>query len=156
MSVYRLTSAQWEYIRLLLLVRPRLRGCLPADNRQTLEAILHVLTTGCPWSELPHSLGNYVTAWRRFRKWGADGTFARIWPYLRAEFEHAEKIDFSLVRQRRTESSAPGKAHGQFLGEDCLIASPGAQDMNLMPTWGHPADVPLTAVNFTLQTAFVT
>ena len=47
-----------------------------------------------------------------------------------------------LVRQRRTESSAPGKAHGQFLGEDCLIASPGAQDMNLMPTWGHPADVP--------------
>lgn len=61
-----------------------------------------------------------------------------------------------LVRQRRTESSTPGKAHGQFLGEDCLIASPGAQDMNLMPTWGHPADVPLTAVNFTLQTAFVT
>lgn len=93
MSVYRLTSAQWEYIRLLLLVRPRLRGCLPADNRQTLEAILHVLTTGCPWSELPRSLGSYVTAWRRFRKWGADGTFARIWPYLRAEFEHAEKID---------------------------------------------------------------
>ena len=45
MSVYRLTNAQWEYIRLLLLVRPRLRGCLPADNRQTLEAILHVLTT---------------------------------------------------------------------------------------------------------------
>ena len=95
MSVYRLTSTQWEYIRLLLLVRPRLRGCLPADSRQTLEAILHVLTTGCPWSELPRSLGNYVTAWRRFRKWGADGTFARIWPYLRAEFEHAEKIDFS-------------------------------------------------------------
>lgn len=95
MSVYRLTNAQWEYIRPLLLVRPRSRGRLPADNRQTLEAILHVLTTGCPWSELPRSLGNYVTAWRRFRKWGADGTFARIWPYLRAEFEHAEKIDFS-------------------------------------------------------------
>ena len=94
MSVYRLTSAQWEYIRLLLLVRPRLRGCLPADSRQTLEAILHVLTTGCPWSELPRSLGSYVTAWRRFRKWGADGTFARIWPYLRAEFEHAEKNRF--------------------------------------------------------------
>ena len=49
MSVYRLTNAQWEYIRLLLLVRPRLRGCLPADSRQTLEAILHVLTTGGPW-----------------------------------------------------------------------------------------------------------
>ena len=95
MSVYRLTNAQWEYIRLLLLVRPRLRGCLPADSRQTLEAILHVLTTGCPWSELPRSLRSYVTAWRRFRKWGADGTIARGWPYLRAEFEHAEKIDFS-------------------------------------------------------------
>ena len=185
MSVYRLTNAQWEYIRLLLLVRPRLRGCLPADNRQTLEAILHVLTTGCPWSELPRSLGNYVTAWRRFRKWGADGTFARIWPYLRAAFEHAEKIDFSRHKleclQLPTDTAAPdqtkrrarganeparpaaagrilssGKAHGQFFGEDCLIASPGAQDMNLMPTWGHPADVPLTVVNFTLQTAFVT
>ena len=177
MSVYRLTSAQWEYIRLLLLVRPRLRGCLPADSRQTLEAILHVLTTGCPWSELPRSLRSYVTAWRRFRKWGADGTFARGWPYLRAEFEHAEKIDFSrhkfeclqiqtdspqlLIRRSgeregRKRARSPGKAHGEFLGEDCLIASPGAQDMNLMPTWGHPADVPLTAVNFTLQTAFVT
>ena len=47
-----------------------------------------------------------------------------------------------LVRQRRTESSAPGKAHGQFLGEDCLIASPGAQDMNLMPTWDIPQTSP--------------
>ena len=25
-----------------------------------------------------------------------------------------------------------------------------------MPTWGHPADVPLTAVNFTLQTTLYT
>lgn len=95
MSVYRLTSAQWEYIRLLLLVRPRLRGCLPADSRQTLEAILHVLTTGCPWSELPRSLGNYVTRMAAFQEVGCGWYLSRIWPYLRAEFEYAEKIDFS-------------------------------------------------------------
>ena len=81
MSVYRLTNAQWEYIRLLLLVRPRLRGCLPADNRQTLEAILHVLTTGCPGASCP-LFGELRDGMAAFQEVGADGTFARIWPYL--------------------------------------------------------------------------
>ena len=94
MAAYRLTNAQWKHIRPLV-ARPKSRGRPPADNRQTLEAILHVLTAGCRWSDLPRSLGNHVTAWRRLRKWAADGTLAQIWPYLWVEFGHAEKINLS-------------------------------------------------------------
>ncbi len=50
-----------------------------ADDRRTLEAILFVLNTGCRWRDLPRAYDSPVTAWRRLRRWQAEGVWERIW-----------------------------------------------------------------------------
>ena len=107
MSRIRLNKKQWSKIQ------PHLSGKAAtgrplADDKQTLEAILFVLTTGCRWADLPREYGSYVTAWRRHKRWTQDGTFARIWHVLLFELEFKGKLDLekcaldgSFVRAKR-------------------------------------------------------
>jgi transposase len=66
-----------------------------ADDRQTLNAILHVLVTGCRWNDLPDDYGHYSTAWRRLRQWARDGTLLRLWRHLLGGLDAAGKLDWS-------------------------------------------------------------
>jgi transposase len=75
----RLSDAQWAAIAALL--PPAARTGRPrADDRQTIEAILYKLETGCAWSAVPAALGDGVTAHRRQRAWEAAG----VWPQIEA------------------------------------------------------------------------
>jgi transposase len=49
------------------------------DDRQCLEAVLHVLLNGCRWHDLPAGSTAPVTAWRRLRIWQETGAWPRIW-----------------------------------------------------------------------------
>jgi tetratricopeptide (TPR) repeat protein len=73
----RVTDAQWAVIEALL-PPPARAGRPRADDRQTVEAILYKLNTGCAWSALPVELGDGVTAHRRLRAWQAAGVWAQI------------------------------------------------------------------------------
>ena len=73
----RLSAAQWTTIAALL-PAPARTGRPRADDRQTIEAILYKLRTGCAWNALPAELGNGVTAYRRLRSWQAAGVWAPI------------------------------------------------------------------------------
>jgi len=72
-----LSDADWECARPLLAAAKR-RGRPPADDRQTLDGILHVLRAGCRWQDLPRRYGTAVTCWRRYQRWRADGTWERL------------------------------------------------------------------------------
>jgi hypothetical protein len=74
----QLTDAQWARIAALLPPPRRGRGRPRADDRQTLEAILYVLRTGCKWDELPPELGNDATAHRRWQEWRRAGLWEQI------------------------------------------------------------------------------
>jgi hypothetical protein len=75
----RVTAAQWVAIASLL--PPRTHTGRPrADDRQTLEAILHKLETGCAWRSIPAELGDGVTAYRRLQAWQA----ASLWEQIQA------------------------------------------------------------------------
>ena len=80
----RLTDAQWAAIATLLPQRAH-TGRPRADDRQTIEAILYKLETGCAWRLLPAALGDGVTAHRRLRAWEAAG----VWTLI-AAIAHAE------------------------------------------------------------------
>ena len=54
-----LTDAQWEFIKPLL-PPPAETGRPRIDERETINGILYVLTTGCAWEYLPHR-SNHVT-----------------------------------------------------------------------------------------------
>jgi transposase len=49
-----------------------------ADDRRTINGILYVLDTGCKWEDMPRRYGSYVTAWRRLRRWSAEGVWFKI------------------------------------------------------------------------------
>ncbi len=63
-----LTDSQWAVIAPLLPTRKR-RGRPRADDRTTLNGILHVLRSGCRWQDMPRRYGAPNTCWRRLAHW---------------------------------------------------------------------------------------
>ena len=74
-----LTDEQWAMIQPLIpkQIGP---GKPRADDRETLDAILYVMSAGCRWENLEKTLysHHYSTAWRRLRRWEEDGTWKKI------------------------------------------------------------------------------
>jgi putative transposase len=78
-----LTDEQWTLLEPLLPSakpggRPR-----SVDLRETTNAMLYLLRTGCPWRSLPHDLPPWGTVWAYFRRWRDDGTLDRLHDQLR-------------------------------------------------------------------------
>ncbi|GIX10754.1 MAG: transposase [Elioraea sp.] len=73
-----LTDAEWALVAPL--IRPAKRGGLPrtVDVREVLNAIFHVLSTGCQWAALPKDLPPKSTVWDYFSRWQWEGTIERI------------------------------------------------------------------------------
>ena len=82
MHFTELTDEQWRYLRPFLPPQPQV-GRKRADDRQVINAILFVLITGCRWRDVPRRYGAPVTAWRRLKRWSAEGVWDRIVEGLR-------------------------------------------------------------------------
>lgn len=65
-----------------------------ADDRKTINGILHVKKTGCRWVDVPPEYGSDTTVWRRLRTWAADGTWRRIWQAFLAILDAQGRIDW--------------------------------------------------------------
>ncbi|MFL1432124.1 MULTISPECIES: transposase, partial [unclassified Nocardiopsis] len=48
------------------------------DGRAVLNAVFHKARTRCAWRELPERYGNWNSVHTRWKRWDADGTWARI------------------------------------------------------------------------------
>src|SRR5262245_60956910 len=92
---YRLSDAQFEQIRDLL-PRNGDRGGQWKDHRVMIDGILHVLSDGGRWRNLPPEFGPWQTVYDRFRKWTREGLWDRLLDELRARKEAAGQIDFRL------------------------------------------------------------
>ncbi len=85
---------QWQRVAHLL-SRQGVMGRPPADDRKTINAILYVQITGWRWNDLHKATGNFMTAWRRLKRWMEDGTLLKIWRHLLADLDAAGQIDWS-------------------------------------------------------------
>lgn len=76
MAYKPLTDNQWELIEPHIpkqkTGRPRTR------NREILEAILYILSTGCRWEELPQCFPPKMTVFDRFKVWQKEGFFEEL------------------------------------------------------------------------------
>ena len=74
-----LTDRQWQAIQPLI-PKQTGPGKPRADDRQTLDAILYVMSTGCRWDDLSKTqyAHSYTTAWRRLKRWEEDGTWKKM------------------------------------------------------------------------------
>lgn len=81
-------------------------GKTSGDSRKTLNGILYVLKTGCPWADMPRKYGSPTTCWRRLHQWTEDGTWERIWKALLSQLDAQSAqafLDGSFVRKRGSE-----------------------------------------------------
>ncbi|MBA8825163.1 transposase [Saccharopolyspora lacisalsi] len=95
--------------------RPQGGGTAPVDDRAVLTAIVYVLTSGCPWRDLPPSFGVAVpTVHRRFQQWTEAGLWDGLHRALpdeagsRVELEWARAVvDAATVRAERGIADRP-------------------------------------------------
>ena len=82
------------------------------SDRDFLEALLYLNRTGCPWRDLPPSLGYWHAVYMKFRRWEARGVWQRLWKNLQAEGFAAARslfIDSTTVRAHQHAAGAPKK-----------------------------------------------
>ena len=73
-----LTDAEWQVIQPFVAPHDGPGAPRTVETRAVLDAIFYKLRTGCQWRYLPADFPNWVTVYYYFRKWGDDGTWARI------------------------------------------------------------------------------
>lgn len=90
-----LTDKEWELLRPLLPARAR-RGRPRNNDRQTVNGILYVLSTGCRWEDLPpERYGSGKTCWYRFQQWRQLGLWNAIAGILLMQLNRRRKIDLT-------------------------------------------------------------
>jgi len=104
-----LSDEQWERIAPLLPGKVGDPGRTGENNRLFVEAVLWLVRAGAPWRDLPAHFGNWISVWKRFRRWAEKGVFERIFNELSqdADFEYA-LIDGTIVKVHRHASGAKG------------------------------------------------
>ena len=103
-----LTDSQWQRIALLL-PKPKKTGRPRRDERETINGILYILSTGCRWKDLPHDIrSSPSTCNRRLLEYDKKGHWQRIGQELMKEAERKGKLnlnnayhDASVVKSKR-------------------------------------------------------
>lgn len=90
---HELTDAQWELIQNLLPGKAGDPGRTAADNRAFVNAVLYVLKTGVPWSDLPERFGKPNSLWKRYDRWCAAGVWRRVGRALGEDLADPEEAE---------------------------------------------------------------
>lgn len=77
---WRIPDELWVQIEPLLPITQPHKGKQPSMSvRQTMDAILFVLRTGCPWKAIPQNFGVSSTIYKRFLTWRQAGVFSQMY-----------------------------------------------------------------------------
>jgi transposase len=115
-----LTDAEWAVIEPLLPQRDPALGGRPVKHprRLVIDSILYVLVTSASWRQMPRDLVRWDVAYRWFRAWSADGTWARIHDQLRDLVRAAEGRDPQPSAAVLDSQSAKSAEGGEDIGYD--------------------------------------
>lgn len=90
-----LRDKEWGLLEPLLPPK-KTRGRPRADDRQTINGILYVLSTGCRWEDLPpERYGSGKTCWYRFKQWRELGLWNGIAGVLLMQLNRKRKINWN-------------------------------------------------------------
>ncbi|GAA0322839.1 hypothetical protein GCM10009528_45410 [Kineococcus aurantiacus] len=93
----------WQRVQPLLSQHPPRRfrhpGRLPRNNRTALVGSMHVLISGCTWSQAPTEQFDCfgVTCWRRPRDWTEAGVWPQLQQVLLEELRAAGTLDLDTA-----------------------------------------------------------
>ena len=103
------TDRVWQRLELLLRGKASDAGATAKDNRLFLEAVFWRVRTGSPWRDLPPAFGNWISQFRRFRRWTKAGVFESLFNAVSGDpdLEYA-LIDGTIVQVHQTATGAKG------------------------------------------------
>lgn len=104
-----LTHKQYAVIAPLL---PPKRRPPKYSNKQVLDAVLYVMTSGCSWRQLPKKYGHWHTIYTRFKRWSEAGVLDRIFKELQKKKILDLRVvflDSTIVRAHQAASGAHKK-----------------------------------------------
>lgn len=87
------------------------------EDRDFLEALLHIARTSCPWRDLPACFGDWNAVYQRFRRWLAAGVWQRLFAALAGDelLEPIRRVflDSTIIRAHPHAAGAPAKKGGK-------------------------------------------
>ncbi len=105
-NLFWLSDDQWRRIEPYL---PKdVRGKQRVDDRRVISGILHVIKSGCRWSDCPPEYGPPTTIYNRFVRWAERGVWERLFRALagRGRSDGIQMIDATHVKAHRSASGA--------------------------------------------------
>lgn len=89
--------------------RYRYPGRRRRPDRACLNGILHVLSEGLAWEDLPQELGygSGMTCWRRLAEWRTAGVWPKIRDVLRQHLPDADTLDWARAEGDLSIGAAP-------------------------------------------------
>ncbi len=133
-----LTDEVWDRIFAALSQIKSRAGAPPKQNdRDFIEAVLHVARTGEPWRDLPERFGRWDAVYQRFRRWEKAGWWRALFERLPEDLHevHTLFFDRSVIRAPphaagafRTRGQALARSRGGFGTQIPAAAADGGPD----------------------------
>ena len=101
-NLFWLSDEQWRQIEPYL--PTDVRGKERVDDRRVISGILHVIKSGCRWSDCPPEYGPPTTIYNRFVRWAERGVWERLFRELAARAEGERGQAFRTCLFARTET----------------------------------------------------
>lgn len=107
-DLFWFSEAQWE--RIAPHLPNNTRGLKRVDDRRVLSGIVHVLRTGCRWSDCPAEYGPAKTIYNRFIRWAKRGIWENVFSALAGAEGAPDRlmIDSSVVKAHRSAAGSKG------------------------------------------------
>ncbi|MBW8855390.1 MAG: IS5 family transposase [Bradyrhizobium sp.] len=115
-NLFWLSDEQWQRIEPHL--PTDVRGVERQDDRRIISGIIHVLKSGCRWSDCPEAYGPATTIYNRFARWARRGIWENLFRKLagNGRSTDTQMIDSTHVKAHRSASGGKGGSRKQAVG----------------------------------------
>jgi transposase len=105
------------------------------DDRRVISGILHVLTTGCRWRDVPSDYGPATTIYNRYNRWSQRGLWQRLFQQVAASGGVPQELslDSSHVKAHRSAAGAKRGSGRRRSGFRSQAGAQGRRDFGLCP-----------------------
>jgi transposase len=114
-NLFWLNDEQWKKIEPYL--PTDVRGVERQDDRRIISGIIHVLKSGCRWSDCPQAYGPHTTVYNRFARWARRGIWENLFRELASKGRSTEMqmIDSTHIKAHRSAAGGKGGSRNRLL-----------------------------------------